>query len=54
MVNIITEFPEVTEMADGIGLEYIGIFWGAGNIINSNGREIQIWSNTINWKGIVE
>ena len=28
MVNIITEFPEVTEMADGIGLEYIGIFWG--------------------------
>ena len=33
---------------------YIGIFWGEVNIINGNGRDIQIWSNTINWKGIVE
>ena len=30
------------------------MFWGAGNITNSNGRGIQIWYNTINWKGIVE
>ena len=29
-------------------------FGGAGNIINGNGRDIQIWSNTINWKGIIE
>ena len=33
---------------------YIGIFWGGQNIINVNGREIQIWSNTIKWKDIVE
>ena len=30
------------------------MFWGAENIINGNGREIQIWYNTINWKVIVE
>ena len=30
------------------------MFWGAENIINVNGREIQIWYNNINWKVIVE
>ena len=55
MVNIIIEFTEVTEMVPGSGSEvYQDMFWGSGNIINGKCREIQIWSNTINWKGIFE
>ena len=48
MVNILTEFPEVTEMAAGGGSEVYRYILGAKNIINGNGMEIQIWSNTIN------
>ena len=55
MANVLTYYPEVSEMVAGCGSEvYRNLFVKAGTITNGNVRDIKIWDTTIKRKGIIE